>query len=187
MYSTEGFENVFDLMAYTVKAMKDVGRMIGDIEDYVSDSIKNCNLHIIALSKDMLDGCNEILKTNTDDFDFDTTWRDHYYSSLWDEWDDDKDDSCSSTNHKYYWDDDGRYENDVWDEDDSYSARNKQFWEDDNAVDDVETEDELEAYEGFSSCKRRYWDCTDSEELDDLYDKHGVMYDPWDDVDDKLS
>ena len=149
MYSTEGFENVFDLMAYTVKAMKDTGRMIGDIEDYVSDSIKNCNLHIIALSKDMLDGCNEILKTNTDDFDFDTTWRDHYYSSLWD--------------------DDGRYENDMWDDD-----------KDDNAVDDIETEDELEAYEGFSSCKRHYWDCTDSEELDGSYD-------PWDDVDNKLS
>ena len=68
----------------------------------------------------------------------------------------------------------------MWDEDDSYSARNKQFWEDDNAVDDIETEDELEAYEGFSSCKRRYWDCTDSEELDGSYD-------PWDDVDNKLS
>jgi len=161
MYSTKGIETVFDLMAYTVKAMKESGYRICDIEDYVSDAIKDNSFNTVVVSKDRLEGCNEILNTNLKHSDewFDNTWRDSYYASLWD--DTDFDPYTDNPNKYKYIDNRRRY---YWEDEDTDF---KFSWED--------NEDEREAYEGFSSCKNHYWDCTEED-----------SYDPWSTVDDKL-
>lgn len=133
MYSINDIENVFDLVAYTVSAMKEVGYSDGEINDYLESTIKsNNNFNIVLLSKDRLNDCNLLFNKVDPTYNwFEDTWRDNYYSSLWD--------------------DDGRYDEDV---NDYLASRNSyNIWDDDNAV---------EAYEGFDSCANRYWDCNDS-------------------------
>lgn len=135
MYSIHGLSTVFDVMAYTVAAMKQAGFMPGEIEDYVHDAVKdNCNLTLIEISKERLEECN---KTTIVDNGFEDTWRDHYYSSLWDDSEDTYD----------------------------YMIGNKKthnIWDDDNVFNDLKSDDE-EAYEGFSSCKNYRWDSTDDD------------------------
>ena len=52
MYSIIGLETVFDVMAYTVKAMDDSGFMPGEIEDYITEAIKDNNFNLIEISKE---------------------------------------------------------------------------------------------------------------------------------------
>jgi len=155
MYSINGLQTVFDVLAYTVSAMKESGYVQGEIEDYIYDAVKdNCNLICIEVSKEKLEDCNNVCRQvnghscNNDWFE--DTWRDHYYSSLWD--------------------DDGRYNKSSFDDDeDTYDfltgKEKSHMWDDDNVIDDIESKDE-EAYEGFSSCKNYLWDCTDDKMLD---------------------
>lgn len=156
MYSIQGLDTVFDVMAYTVAAMKQSGFMPGEIEDYIYDAVKdNCNLICIEVSKEHLEECNKSFEVEIEperDW-FEDTWRDHYYSSLWD-------------------DDGERYSKSKWDDDDDdYLTGNKKshnIWDDDNVFNDLKDDDE-EAYEGFSSCKNHRWDCTvdDDDDFDD--------------------
>lgn len=183
MYSIRGLETVFDVMAYTVRAMDKSGLMPGDIEDYIAEAVKDSNFHIIEVSKDRLEMCNELLHDSQSNEDwFEDTWRDHYYSSLWN-------DSDSIDCHNR-WDDDGRYDeikDECWCDEDDEDIRNyfvgnskHDYWDDDNVIDDVESIGEKEAYEGFSSCKNHYWDCTDDDCFDDDKRIYGeIMYDPW--------
>ncbi len=187
-YSINGISSVFDLMAYTIAAMKEVGYGECDIDDYIDESVKTNNLAIIELSKEKLDDCNTVanqVSPNNNEW-FEDTWRDHYYSSLWD--------------------DDGRYDHKFEDEDDELDTydyltgkKKHHIWDDDNVVDDVESADEKEAYEGFSSCKNHYWDSSEDDDLDnpfaihDYYDEmkhefdpsYDLCYDPWADNNDK--
>jgi len=133
-YSIRGLSSIFDVVAYTVKAMKKVGFIIGDIEEYLHEvASASHNLHIIELSKDKLKECNssnvEIEVTPHRDW-FEDTWKDKYYSSLWDDYDE-----CVTNKYK------------------------KNIWDDDNVIDDIEND--AEAYEGFSSCKNYYFDSND--------------------------
>lgn len=172
MYSIKGMQTVFDVMAYTVSAMKQSGVMPGEIEDYIADAVKGCNLHIIQASKDRIEDCNELLRAKEPDAAdwFEDTWREHYYSSLWD-------------------DDGERYKCDEDDEDVcSYltGRHRKYYWDDDNVIDDIKSDEE--AYEGFDSCKNYYWNSNDDNEYDDsnweLKGHHiefepELSYDPW--------
>lgn len=190
MYSICGIENVFDLMAYTVAAMREVGYEDCDIEDYINESLKeDSNYGIIEFSKEKLEDCNRLARESSADGAewFEDTWRDHYYSSLWD--------------------DDGRYkEEDDDNTEDTYDyltggKKSHNIWDDDNVIDDIETDDEKEAYEGFSSCKNHYWDCSEDDDYDDSNWKikgyyecmrkefdpsYDVEFDPWTEEDEKL-
>ena len=185
MYSIIGLETVFDVMAYTVKAMDDSGFMPGEIEDYITEAIKDNNFNLIEISKDYLEKCNEVVSANNH-CEFEDTWRDHYYSSLWG---DDLDSDCNQ------WDDDGRY--------DFVSNNNHRhyYWEDDNVIDGIDSD--KEAYEGFSSCKNHYWDSSEEDDYEDdsnwkikgYYDSmrkefdpsYDLEYDPWKDDEDETN
>lgn len=152
MYSIQGLETVFDVMAYTTSVLKEVGYSESEIEDYVSTALnEDYNLGVIEVSKEWLDECNKICADMKSDKE-DDTWRDHYYSQ--------------------FWDDDGERYSNIDDEEDTYdyltkSHRKKEIWEYDNAVDDVESDEE--AYEGFSSCKNYYWDSSKANNEEDDY------------------
>jgi hypothetical protein len=178
LYNIDDIENVFDLIVYTIKSMKEVGYNETDIDDYIEESVKNNNYYIVELSKERLNDCNILArdanKCSNDDW-FEDTWRDHYYASMWD--------------------DDGRYnDEDLYDCVTRKDKRN--IWDDDNVIDDIETEDEKEAYEGFSSCKNHYWDSSEEDDeeefsnhINDYYDNMNrefdpscdLCYDPWTD------
>ena len=189
LYSIDGIENIFDLMAYTVAAMREVGYGDCDVDDYIEEAIKSNSYDLIELSKEKLNDCNTLaneVNPGHDDW-FEDTWRDHYYSSLWD--------------------DDGRYsKDDDEDEVDTYDyltggKKTHNIWDDDNVIDDIETDDEKEAYEGFSSCKNHYWDSSEDDDYEDdsnwkikgYYDSmrrefdpsYDLRYDPWADENDK--
>lgn len=104
---------------------------------------------------DALDGDNfhllEVTEQTLEDCngpekDYEDTWRDSYYSSYWD------DDYCNDNEHDRY--------------DDFWTVNNA--LENINKIDDL---DELEVYEGFSSCRNSYWDSVDGlkEAIDDYY------------------
>lgn len=180
LYSINGIENILDLMAYTISAMKEVGYGDCDVDDYIEEAIKSNSYDTIVLSKEKLNDCNtltnEVRPSNNNDW-FEDTWCNHY---------------CSS-----FWDDDGRYSKNDEDEIDSYDYITGCK----KTSDDIETDDETEAYEGFSSCNNHYWDSSEDdydeddsdlkirnyydsmrEEFDPSYDEH---YDPWSDESDK--
>ena len=181
LYSIDGIENVLDLMAYTVSAMKEVGYGDCDVDDYIEEAVKSNNSYdAIVLSKEKINDCNillnEVRPSNNNDW-FEDTWSNNY---------------CSS-----FWDDDGRYSKDDEDEIDTYDYMTGCK----KTNNDIETDDEAEAYEGFSSCNNHYWDSSEDDEYDDdsnlnirnyydsmreefdpSYDEH---YDPWSDENEK--
>lgn len=135
MRSIDHIMNVFDLISYTSTALRESGYMEDEIECYVSEALEKCsNFEIVELSKQWLEECNKLYSdSSTDNME-------DYYQFLWDE------DCCDEIDR----------EEDVYD----YltgSYRKKEIWEYDNAVDDVE------AYEGFNSCKTHYWNAYDDE------------------------
>ena len=168
LYSIDGIENILDLIAYTVSAMKEVGYSNCDVDDYIEEAIKSNNYDRIILSKEKLNDCNiltnEVRPRNNDWFE--DTWCNNY---------------CSS-----FWDDDGRYNRDDEDEIDTYDymtgcKKNN----DDSLIDDIETDNEMEAYEGFSSCNNHYWDSSEDDYEDDsdlkirnYYDSMREEFDP---------
>ena len=145
MYSIHGIKNIFDVMEYTVSALKEVGYTENEISSYVSAALsEENNLGIIRISEEWLDECNRIYnEVYTDKKDSDYTSDDYdrnYYSQ--------------------FWADDGeRYNHTTDDEiDDMYdylnvSYRNKDTFDKFNCIDPDE-----EVYEGFSSCRHYYWD-----------------------------
>ena len=166
LYSIDGIENILDLMAYTVSAMKEVGYGNCDVDDYIEEAIKSNSYDMIALSKEKLNDCN-ILSNEVNHHNdwFEDTWCNHY---------------CSS-----FWDDDGRYNRDDEDEIDTYDYMTGcKKTSDNNVINDIET-DESEAYEGFSSCNNHYWDSSEDDYEDDsdlkirnYYDSIREEFDP---------
>ena len=67
MYTlAEGFENTFDVMAYTVSAMKETGFVDEDIETYITEAIASDNYHLINTSIKWLDECNKAIQIYKD-------------------------------------------------------------------------------------------------------------------------
>lgn len=148
MYSIQGLETVFDVMAYTVTAMKESGFMPGEIEDYLHTALsESYNLHIINISKEQLAECNKLCNHNK--WNYEDTWQDRYYSSIWDDNghycnEYDNQDSCSYDSFDYLMGESKQYN----------------IWDDDNVFNDLKDE---EAYEGFNTCKNYQWDCSDDD------------------------
>ena len=90
MYSIHGIKNIFDVMEYTVSALKEVGYTENEINSYVSAALsEENNLDIIRISEEWLDECNRIYnEVYTDKKDSDCTYDDYdynYYSQFWDD------------------------------------------------------------------------------------------------------
>ena len=87
MYSIHGIKNIFDVMEYTVSALKEVGYTENEISSYVSAALsEENNLDIIRISEEWLDECNRICnEVYTDKKDSDCTYDDYDYNSMFDE------------------------------------------------------------------------------------------------------
>lgn len=88
MYSLHGIETAFDVLAYTLGAMKEVGFSSSDTEEYMIDAISADNYHLLESSLDRISSCNMYAK---DQPSFDDTWRDYYYQSMYDKEDKEND------------------------------------------------------------------------------------------------
>lgn len=162
-------ESVFDVLAYTIKAMNEVGLMSGEIEDFLSDAISGSNWHLVEASNAQLEDCNRIYNEINGDWPEDA-YRDHYYdSSLWDSNDDIEEDTYDYPTAPY--------------------STRRYYWEDD-IVDEEDEEEEEEAYEGLDPCSNHHWVCSGDDldtlamrrEDDDLsayaeFDPHGIYKD----------
>jgi hypothetical protein len=138
-------DSVFDAMLYTVEAMKDSGFMKEDIANYVSEALDGDNLHILEVTRNTLDDCNSLVKRDCEDI-----WRDSYYSS--------------------FWDDDFVRENENNDENNYDSCSD--YLTVNNALEDINNiDDDVEMYEGFSSCGNHYFDSVNglSKTMDNIY------------------
>lgn len=153
-------ETIFDLVKYTVTAMKEVGFDSGEIEEYLTNATSGHNCNLIDVSAEQLESCNRIIKS-IDDTEDEYSWRDSYYSSRW-----------YKENDSYFDDDDDDEWNMKDDEEDLYegfedSGRpHKYYWEDD-------LEDSDEAYEGFDSCKNKVYCSDDNDESEELLEDYG--------------
>ena len=140
MYSltTQQFNNTLDVLSYTVSAMKECGYSSSEIEDYIAEAISSNNYNLINISIDELNKCNKVCR-KIDNIQLENDyWKEYYY--------------CNN-------------EDDLDSYDDYYYERPYHIWEKDNAVDDIETEDELEAYEGFDCCKNHQYNWSDDSNL----------------------
>ncbi len=66
---TNKFDNTFDVMKYTISAMKEVGYSNKDIEDYIIEATSKDNSKLIDVSIDYINNCNLIsnsYSTNND-------------------------------------------------------------------------------------------------------------------------
>jgi len=105
MYSLKAkeFDNVFDVLVYTVNAMKECGYSSGEIDDYLADAVSSNNYNLINVSIDELNECNKVCKPTNKYYE--DSWRDYYYR-------DDcayegfNDDSYQNQNRHYLEDDD---------------------------------------------------------------------------------
>ena len=140
MYSiySKDYDNVFDLLKYTISSMKETGYDEMDVHEFIANAIKGSNYELISLSQEKLSECN-IINRNLDPDVF--PWQEYAdkYSLLnsddaFDlEEDDNVTDLCDDLNsHRYYW------ENDI---------------------------DDQEAYEGFDSCKNYCYKWDDKDDL----------------------
>jgi hypothetical protein len=127
MYNINGIENVFDLLVYTAKAMRESNYCISDLEDYLKDITSNSNYNIVLLSKVKLEECNT---TNTANMEF----IDDYLVSNRDSYGYYCTDDHQYKNEDYferYWDDDGRYNDGAKDEEayEGFSSCNDYYWD----------------------------------------------------------
>ena len=86
MYSIQGIETVFDVMAYTTSALRESGYSDSEIKEYISSALElSCNLDIIELSKEWIEECNSLHADVESTNSYDDTWGDNYYSQFWDD------------------------------------------------------------------------------------------------------
>lgn len=121
---------VFDMLAYTVEAMKDACLTKDDIENYITDSLNGNDLHLLEVTEDTLEECNSIANNYKIKDSYEDVWVNNYCNSFWDEED--------------YFD----KEENMYDD----------YWVVNNALNGQDDFDDVEAYEGFSSCGSHYWD-----------------------------
>lgn len=142
MYKIENkFENAFDLMAYTVKAMNECVCTVGDIEDYLLEASKDSLFHFLETSNDVIEECNNLSKQDLnafDDYRYNDTWRDYYYND-------------SYFNHIDEDDDDTLEFDDEYEAYEGFSSCNNHYWnsnEDEYDEDDyLKSSQMMDAYE----------------------------------------
>lgn len=67
-YSLTGVNgNAYAIMGYTANAMQDTGYSKEDIENYYKSAKSSDYSHLLAVSMDMLDRCNERLDSKEDE------------------------------------------------------------------------------------------------------------------------
>lgn len=85
MYSIQGLETVFDVMAYTTSALKEVGYSESEIEDYISTALsEDYNIGVIEVSKEWLDECNKIcadMKSDKEAYEGFSSCKNYYWDS----------------------------------------------------------------------------------------------------------
>lgn len=85
MYSIQGLETVFDVMAYTASALKEVGYSESEIEDYISTALsEDYNIGVIEVSKEWLDECNKIcadMKSDKEAYEGFSSCKNYYWDS----------------------------------------------------------------------------------------------------------
>lgn len=116
------FKNVFEVLCYTVKTLKE-SDMESEITDYLIEAIADSNYKLLQVSNEYLSRC--FANSCKYNFDFSNFDSESYMSDCTDCTDDLYD--CVY-NDKYYW------------------------------SNDLGCDDEEEMYEGFSTCKKTYWD-----------------------------
>jgi len=87
MYSIkmQHFDNVFDVLYYTVSAMKECKYSYREIEDYLKDAVSSNNCHLIDSSIRIISECNKVYRSLNDDCQLDESqldrdyWREYYY------------------------------------------------------------------------------------------------------------
>ena len=136
------FQNVFEVLCYTVKALKESG-MEAEITDYLIEAIGDSNYNLLQVSNNYLSKC--FSATHSHDVDYWRYFDDDKYAEEYCDCADDLYDCVHSG--KYYWSDDLNYD------------------------------DEEEMYEGFSTCKKTYWDSV----IDDTEDNENeeIAYAKW--------
>lgn len=116
------FSNTFDVIAYTVSAMRETGFNQSDIDDYLIDATSKHNSHLVDVSIEFIDKCNSRIDAYNDD-----SLNDEYFDYL-------------ESNRKYYWEE----------EEDSYEGfsdnYNKEY---DNDDDEYEGFDHANRYSTY--------------------------------------
>lgn len=81
MFDISNLKTIFDIVKFTVDTMRDSCYTEDEIKRYLSDSVKENSYNIIELSKGYLEECDNLL--NKDSSNLDDSWRDCYYSSIY--------------------------------------------------------------------------------------------------------
>ena len=119
---SDKFSNTFDVIAYTVSAMRETGFNQSDIDDYLIDATSTHNSHLVDVSIEVIDKCNNRINAYNDD-----SLNDKYFDYL-------------DSNCKYYWEE----------EEDSYEGfsdnYNKEY---DNDDDEYEGFDHANRYSTY--------------------------------------
>jgi len=106
MYTIKDLTTIMDIVSYTVSAMRESAYIDSDIDDYIDKISSENNYSIIQISKEILNDCNSIENYDSSDY-FEDTWRDSYYSSLWD---DSIEDTFTNNKAHFYDDNEDVYE-----------------------------------------------------------------------------
>lgn len=134
------YNNTFDVMQYTVAAMREVGFSKDEIDDYIDEATKSTNANLIDVSTDYICKCNELSDAFSKASGYEAT-----YSDFWESYSDDTYDDLN---------DEDKYDELTGEL--TYSSK----WGRDYEHDDYD--DDTDCYEGFNSCKRHYyWDTDD--------------------------
>ena len=124
---SDHYDNTLAVMRYTIAAMQEVGFSKNEIEDYIDEATKSHNSHLIDVSVEYINKCNEMSKAYEQSFNDYYSWSnveddsvddcfecdDYMYSKYWGR-DFDEDDDVESYEgfsghgqyHKYSWEQD---------------------------------------------------------------------------------
>lgn len=119
MYSIKnGFDNIFDVMAYTVNAMKQSGFSADSINDYIEDAISGSDWNLLEVTESQLDECNNKSLYNMNN---NKDWRDSYYSKYYND---------ESDSNYYYWDtENGEMLNDDSEAYEGFDSCSNHYWD----------------------------------------------------------
>lgn len=113
------YDNTLSVMQYTIAAMRDVGFTQGEIEDYIDEATKSHNAHLVDVSIEYVNKCNERVGSYNDD----------YYP--WDDYNDQIDNDDFTYSKQWGFDNyDDSYDNDDFEGYEGFSGHsNKYYWE----------------------------------------------------------
>lgn len=97
------YDNTLSVMQYTIAAMRDVGFTQGEIEDYIDEATKSHNAHLVDVSVEYVNKCNERVGSYNDDFTYSKQWGFDNYDDSYDNDDFEGYEGFSGHSNKYYW------------------------------------------------------------------------------------